>query len=185
VNIDGKEQFPRRERAHDCVGTIYVRFVKTVLYSFSSKKNVKQIEKRTLTSRNRGLIETSIFTLLVKKYPTFYRSRKFYYNIQKNPSLNALFCLMNSVHILKSYFFKVDFDILPHLRMCLQSDLFPPDFLNKTLFYLCFIKKNLNSVALVRKRTIPTERPKLVDEVSANLSGRECCVVSTTDYHGR
>jgi hypothetical protein len=32
-------------------------------------------------------------------------------------------------------------------------------------------KKKLNSVALVRKRTIPTERPPLVGEVSANLCG--------------
>jgi hypothetical protein len=31
--------------------------------------------------------------------------------------------------------------------------------------------KKLNSVALVRKRTIPTERPPLVGEVSANFSG--------------
>jgi hypothetical protein len=31
--------------------------------------------------------------------------------------------------------------------------------------------KKLNSVALVRKRTIPTERPPLVGEVSANLCG--------------
>jgi hypothetical protein len=29
--------------------------------------------------------------------------------------------------------------------------------------------KNLNSVALVRKRTIPTERPTIVGEVSANF----------------
>jgi hypothetical protein len=29
--------------------------------------------------------------------------------------------------------------------------------------------KKLNSVALVRKRTIPTEIPPLVDEVSANV----------------
>jgi hypothetical protein len=28
-----------------------------------------------------------------------------------------------------------------------------------------------NSVALVRKQTIPTERPPLVDEVVANFSG--------------
>jgi hypothetical protein len=32
-------------------------------------------------------------------------------------------------------------------------------------------KKQTNSVALVRKRTIPTERPPLVGEVSANFSG--------------
>jgi hypothetical protein len=32
-------------------------------------------------------------------------------------------------------------------------------------------KKKLNSMALVRKRTIPTEGPPLVGEVSANLCG--------------
>jgi hypothetical protein len=32
-------------------------------------------------------------------------------------------------------------------------------------------KQKLNSVALVRERTIPTERPPLVGEVSANFSG--------------
>jgi hypothetical protein len=32
-------------------------------------------------------------------------------------------------------------------------------------------KKKLNSVAIVRKRSIPTERPPLVDEVSTNLCG--------------
>jgi hypothetical protein len=31
--------------------------------------------------------------------------------------------------------------------------------------------KTTNSVALVRKQTIPTERPPLVGEVSANFSG--------------
>jgi hypothetical protein len=41
----------------------------------SVPKNVKQIEKQTLTSRNRCLIETSIFTLLVKKFSIFYGSR--------------------------------------------------------------------------------------------------------------
>jgi hypothetical protein len=32
-------------------------------------------------------------------------------------------------------------------------------------------KTKLNSVALVRERTIPTERPPLVGEVSANVCG--------------
>jgi hypothetical protein len=32
-------------------------------------------------------------------------------------------------------------------------------------------KLKLNSMAVVRKRTIPTERPPLVGEVSANLCG--------------
>jgi hypothetical protein len=44
----------------------------------------------------------------------------------------------------------------------------------------------LNSVALVRKRTIPTERPPHVGEVSANFfADRGCRVVSATDPHGR
>jgi hypothetical protein len=33
--------------------------------------------------------------------------------------------------------------------------------------------KKINSVAVVRKRTIPTERPPLVGEVSANFGGVE------------
>ena len=40
-------------------------------------------------------------------------------------------------------------------------------------FQSCFhiLKKKLNSVALVRERTIPTERPPPVGEVSANFCG--------------
>jgi hypothetical protein len=33
------------------------------------------------------------------------------------------------------------------------------------------LNKTTNSVTLVRKRTIPTERPPLLGEVSANFSG--------------
>ena len=44
----------------------------------------------------------------------------------------------------------------------------------------------LNSVALVRTRTIPTERPPPVGEVSANfLRIEECHVVSATGPHSR
>ena len=43
-----------------------------------------------------------------------------------------------------------------------------------------------NSVALVRERTIPTERPPPVGEVSANILRIEGChVVIATDPHGR
>jgi hypothetical protein len=39
-----------------------------------------------------------------------------------------------------------------------------------------------NSVAVVRKRTIPTELPPLVGEVIANIfADRRCLVVSATD----
>ena len=37
------------------------------------------------------------------------------------------------------------------------------------------------SVAFVRERTIPTERPQPVGEVSANFCGEGCHVVSATD----
>jgi hypothetical protein len=43
-----------------------------------------------------------------------------------------------------------------------------------------------NSVASVRKQTIPTERPPLVSEVSANFfAHRGCHVVSMTNPYGR
>jgi hypothetical protein len=42
-----------------------------------------------------------------------------------------------------------------------------------------------NSVALVRKRTIPTELLPLVCEVIATFAARWCYVVSATDPHGR
>jgi hypothetical protein len=44
---------------------------------------------------------------------------------------------------------------------------------------------NNNSVALVRELTIPTERPLLVDEVSAKFVDKGCRVVSTSDSYGR
>ena len=49
------------------------------------------------------------------------------------------------------------------------------------LMYSSEHKLKLNSVALVRERTIPTERPPPVGEVSANFLRLEGChVVSAT-----
>jgi hypothetical protein len=42
---------------------------------------------------------------------------------------------------------------------------------NKTLIQMSHTKTKLNSGALVRERTIPTERPPPVGEVSANFCG--------------
>jgi hypothetical protein len=42
-----------------------------------------------------------------------------------------------------------------------------------------------NSVALVRERTLPTERPPLVGEVTAKFSDRGCRMVSATKLYGR
>jgi hypothetical protein len=41
--------------------------------------------------------------------------------------------------------------------------------MNSAVFYV--VKKNVNSVAVVRKQTILTEWPPLVGEVSVNLCG--------------
>jgi hypothetical protein len=46
-------------------------------------------------------------------------------------------------------------------------------------------KKKLKSVALVRVRTMPTERPPLVGEVVQTFADRGCCVVSATGSHGQ
>jgi hypothetical protein len=47
-------------------------------------------------------------------------------------------------------------------------------------------EKKKNSVASVHKRTIPTERPPLVGEVSANFfADRGCHVVSVTNPYVR
>jgi hypothetical protein len=43
----------------------------------------------------------------------------------------------------------------------------------------------LNSVALVRERTMPTERPPLIGEVVRTFADRGCRVVSATDTPGR
>jgi hypothetical protein len=40
-------------------------------------------------------------------------------------------------------------------------------------------------MALVRERTMPTERPPLLGEVVPTFADRWCRVVSATDSHGR
>jgi hypothetical protein len=40
------------------------------------------------------------------------------------------------------------------------------------------------SLALVRERTMPTERPPLLGEVVPTFADRGCCVVSATDPPG-
>jgi hypothetical protein len=44
--------------------------------------------------------------------------------------------------------------------------------------------KKLNSVAVVRKRTIPSDR-RLSAKLVSTFAGRGCCVVSATNSHGR
>jgi hypothetical protein len=59
-------------------------------------------------------------------------------------------------------------------------------YLNAATFPNDLLKlKKLNSVALIRERTIPTERPPLVGKVVPTFADRGCRVVSATDSHGR
>jgi hypothetical protein len=60
------------------------------------------------------------------------------------------------------------------------------DTTNHSVTPLLHAWSNYNSVALVQERAIPTERPPLVGEVSANCLRIEGCrMVSATDPHGR
>jgi hypothetical protein len=47
------------------------------------------------------------------------------------------------------------------------------------------LRTKLNSVVSVRERTMPTERPPIVGEVTPTFADRGCRVVSSTDSHGR
>jgi hypothetical protein len=53
------------------------------------------------------------------------------------------------------------------------------------LINLHILRIKSNSVALVRKQTIPTERPPQIGEVSAKFADRGCRVVSATDTQSR
>jgi hypothetical protein len=46
-------------------------------------------------------------------------------------------------------------------------------------------KIKINSVVVVRKGTIPIERPTLSTKLVPTFAGRGCCVVSATNSHGR
>ena len=80
------------------------------------------------------------------------------------------------------------FSIIPAINLGLPGGLFSSGLANKILYaplqspvpatnrahliiVVLITKTKLNSVALVRERTIPTERPPPVGEVSANICG--------------
>jgi hypothetical protein len=64
-----------------------------------------------------------------------------------------------------------------------------PDILRRRQFLfpnLVLLIEKKTPWPLVRKRTIPTERPPLVGEVNANFfADRRCRIVSATDPYGR
>jgi len=53
----------------------------------------------------------------------------------------------------------------------MSSQVFPHHFVMYIYIYIYIYIYKLNSVALIRTRTIQTERPPLVGEVSANFCG--------------
>jgi hypothetical protein len=77
-------------------------------------------------------------------------------------------------------------------RRCMKADIYVAitlNFLRLKGTFVClrirYNKKQTNSVASVRERTIPTERPPLVNGVSAKFADRGCRVVNTKDPCGR
>jgi hypothetical protein len=82
-----------------------------------------------------------------------------------NPSLMAPVMLRESY---KSSSFSFSTFLILQLLFLLCVKMFFPAF---SFLNILHVWTKLNSVAVVRKRTIPTERPPLVSEVSANLYG--------------
>jgi hypothetical protein len=76
-----------------------------------------------------------------------------------------LYCLKTNAMFIRSAFLRVGSNVHGSPILCLLFEKLK----NK--------QTTTNSVALVRKRTVPTERP--------TFAGRGCYVVSATDSHGR
>jgi hypothetical protein len=47
------------------------------------------------------------------------------------------------------------------------------------------VRVKLNSVAFVRERTMPTERPPIIGEIVPTFADKGCRVVSATESYGR
>ena len=87
-----------------------------------------------LTSWSRVLLEKLTGFQLIKKFPTFYRTRNLIHNCpQPVPILSQL----DPVHAPTSHFLKIHFNITPDLRLGLPSGLFPSGFFSKPLYTPC------------------------------------------------
>jgi hypothetical protein len=59
---------------------------------------------------------------------------KVHYRLHKSPLMIPILSWINSVYNSPSYFSKIHFNIIPHLRLSLPSDLLPSGFPTKILF---------------------------------------------------
>jgi hypothetical protein len=84
--------------------------------------------------------------------------------------------LQKNLRVYTSAIFALNMNGRIFANECIKNNVTEPSVLllmmgrYRNIFYTCD-KQKTNSVALVRKRTIRTERPQLVGEVSANFSG--------------
>jgi hypothetical protein len=60
---------------------------------------------------------------------------KVHFTDHKNPLVTPILSQMHPVHILQSYFPKINSEIISHLRLGVTSGLFPSDFLTR-IFYV-------------------------------------------------
>jgi hypothetical protein len=87
----------------------------------------------------------------------------------------------------------IQYAIIPVLSVLGSTSNHNKIFMEYADMYLTYVKETtvhvtklkLNSMALARKRTIPTERPPLAGELVPTFADRGRHVVSAMDPHGR
>jgi len=86
-----------------------------------------------LTPWSRVLLEKLTVFQLVKKFPAFYETRRFYYRIHKCPLPVPILSQIKPVHNPTFHFLKIHLILSSCLRLGLPSGLFPSGFPTKTL----------------------------------------------------
>jgi hypothetical protein len=164
-----------------------LRYFSEFYQNFLSKKKMQVVSKRALQCYSKCYCAASVTkTFTVKGVQTIHRST----------SCKVLF--WNSLHYQwKSHLTvitpgKIRCVLLYHdgsehctylLNKCTYISFQRCKSLIQTPYSYSVSTKKLNSVALVRERTIPNERPPLVGEVVPTVADRVCRVVTATDPH--